>query len=75
MVWANFLALVALTPIFQWRVGGVISTAHLVASTVVFIAWVFALGGPFTMLEWYTPLFGALMLAIVTLMAPLFVVE
>ncbi len=71
IVWANFLALAALTPFFLWRVAGVTRAGQLIASTVVFIAWGFALGGPFASLEWWTPLVGALVLAIVTLMIPL----
>jgi hypothetical protein len=74
MVWASFLALVALTPLYLRFVGGVTGKGQLIASTTVFIAWVFALGGPFTSLDWYTPLLGALVLAIVTLIVPAFYV-
>jgi hypothetical protein len=72
MIWANSLALVAVTPFFLWRISGVTTSGQLVASTIVLVGWIFALGGPFAMLEWYTPLLGALVLALITLMVPIF---
>jgi len=70
VAWINFLALVALTPVFLSRVAGVTSASQLIASTVCFIAWAVALGGPFASLEWWSPLLGACVLAVVSLVAP-----
>jgi uncharacterized membrane protein YozB (DUF420 family) len=36
-------------------------------STISFVVWVFALGGPFATLEFYRPLYGSLLLIFYTL--------
>jgi hypothetical protein len=40
-------------------------------STIAFGVWVFALGGPFANLGWYSPLYGSLLLIAFTLAVPL----
>ncbi len=42
-------------------------------STVAFIVWVFALGGPFATLTFYRPLYGSLILILYTLVVALIV--
>jgi len=33
--------------------------------------WLFALGGPFALLDWYEPAFGAIVLPLYTLIVPI----
>jgi hypothetical protein len=40
-------------------------------STGAFIVWVFALGGPFALLDFYRPLYGTLLMILYTLVVPL----
>jgi hypothetical protein len=40
-------------------------------STVAFLVWAFALGGPFAGFAWYNPVFGAILLAAFTMLIPL----
>ena len=44
---------------------------HVVASFISFAVWGFALGGPFTSLPWYSPIYGSLALIAATLLMPL----
>lgn len=41
------------------------------AATLAFACWVFALGGPFEFQAWYRPVYGTLVLILVTLVIPL----
>ena len=77
--WAVFAALTVLTPLYICYVkttppGFITSkTFHWVASTVAFIVWVFALGGPFAVtFAWYKPVFGSVLLIITTLTLTVF---
>lgn len=58
-------------PLFLWRVLGVSKKVQLVLSSVAYLVWVFALGGPFAALAWYKPIYGALLLPIVTFAIPI----
>jgi hypothetical protein len=40
-------------------------------STIAFVVWVFALGGPFATVSWYQPIYGALLLPIFTFFVPM----
>ena len=40
--------------------------SQLVISSIAFVVWVFALGGPFKDLSWYKPIYGGLLLPIYT---------
>ena len=44
-----------------------------VLSAASFVVWVFALGGPFSDLSWYRPLYGSLVLIVYTLIVALVV--
>jgi hypothetical protein len=59
-------AIMALAFALVQRVGARQATA----ATLIFVAWAFALGGPFTTLSWYDPVYGALALAIVSFGLP-----
>lgn len=64
--WAIFLFCMAGTYLYLWRVAKVRKHAQLAVSTVAFVVWVFALGGPFAQFDWYTPIYGGLLLPIFT---------
>ena len=72
LLWAVFIFLTILTPLFLWR-QGINRFQQLLLSTIVFVVWVFALGGPFAYLSWYTPIYGAFALLIATTSSALFV--
>jgi hypothetical protein len=47
-------------------------TWHWIASTLAFIVFVFALGGPFALtFTWYRPIYGTITLILTTLILPL----
>lgn len=74
--WLVFAILLIITPFVYWRLTldqhkhpAVGQTA---ASTIAFVVWVLALGGPFSQLSWYSPLYGGLLLIFYTTFVPLF---
>jgi len=69
--WGVFLILFVLTPLYLWRVQQVKKTLQLVISALAFLVWVFAIGGPFALLSWYKPLYGALVLPLYTFSVPI----
>ena len=75
--WIVFFVLLILTPLYIWRVttepNKPPAIAQILISTISFFVWVFALGGPFTHLDWYQPVYGALVLPIFTLAIPIVV--
>ncbi len=44
---------------------------QIIISTISFVVWVFALGGPFLYFKWYKRIYGALLLPIYTFLIPL----
>lgn len=69
------LALVAITPLYLSRATGVTSRPQLVISTVSLIVWIYAMGiGPLRFLHapYYEPWHGAVVLALWTLVPPMF---
>jgi hypothetical protein len=42
-----------------------------VVAPIAFVAWVFALGGPFAFQAWYQPVYGTLVIIFVTIVIPL----
>lgn len=65
------IAMTILTPLWLWRVSRVNSRTQLVLSTLSFIMWLFAMGGPFKYMKWYEPALGAIALPFFTLLAPI----
>jgi hypothetical protein len=63
--------LLLLTPIWLWRVMRVKTLGHLFLSTLSLVVWMFAIGCPFTTLDWYHPSLGAVRLPIYTLLVPI----
>jgi hypothetical protein len=66
LLWIAFGILLALTPVYLWRVTHVTKALQLVISTISFAVWVFSLGGPFVSFPWYQPLYGAVLLPLFT---------
>ena len=50
------------TYLYLWRIGKVRKQMQLHISAVAFCVWVFAIGGPFSQLAWYDPIYGGLLL-------------
>jgi hypothetical protein len=72
LLWILFGLFTLLTAGWTWKQttgGGKLSpTIQILLSTLSFIVWVFALGGPFVSLEgFYRPLYGSLALIVYTL--------
>jgi hypothetical protein len=71
LLWITLGVLTVLTPLWLLRVMGVRRPAQLFISTLSIPVWLFALGGPFALLDWYEPAFGAIVLPLYTLIIPI----
>ena len=71
LYWSVFVFAAILTPLYLWRVAKVEKYVQIIISTIAFVVWVFALGGPFAGLLWYKPFYGALLLASYTALIPI----
>ncbi|THD75330.1 MAG: hypothetical protein E7812_17425 [Phenylobacterium sp.] len=60
--WAIFAVGVAATWFYLSIVLHVKDWRQLLISTLSFVVWVFALGGPFKQFDWYMPIYGGLLL-------------
>jgi hypothetical protein len=69
--WIIFAALTIITPLWLRRVMRVRRPMQLFISTLSVPVWLFALGGPFALLDWYEPAFGAIVLPLYTLIVPI----
>jgi len=73
--WAIFILLLVITPLYIWRVttpkGEPAPMGQIAISTLSYVVWVFALGGPFIALSWYQSVYGALILPLYTLIVPI----
>jgi hypothetical protein len=69
--WIIAAALTLITPLWLWRVTRVRRAPQLLISTISVPVWLFALGGPFALLDWYRPALGAIVLPLYTLMLPI----
>ncbi len=79
--WAVFLFLLLVTPFYIWAVTsekaeetGVIKKPawdQIIVSFFSFAVWVFAIGGPFTYLSWYDPVYGSTLLVLFTFLPPI----
>lgn len=65
--WILFFIFCILTPLYLWRIQKVLKVQQHIISLLSFVVWVFALGGPFSLLCWYNPLYGEILLPIFTL--------
>lgn len=71
LLWAVTAVLTILTPFWLWRVMRVRRRTQIFISTLSVPVWLFALGGPFALLDWYEPAFGAIVLPLYTLIVPI----
>ena len=69
--WIIAATLTIITPLWLYRVMRVRRTPQLIISTVSVPVWLFALGGPFALLDWYRPALGAIVLPLYTLILPI----
>jgi hypothetical protein len=73
--WLLFIIFCLLTPLYLWRVQKVLKVQQHIISILSFIVWVFALGGPFALSEWYNPVYGAILLPVFTLVVAIIEAE
>ena len=71
LLWITLGALTVLTPFWLYRVMRVKRPSQLFIATLSVPVWLFALGGPFELLNWYEPAFGAIVLPLYTLVIPI----
>ncbi len=71
MLWGACIVLVVVTPLWLWRVERVHKFKQVLLSTISVVFWMFAIGGPFRYLDWYTPALGSMALPFYTLLAPI----
>lgn len=71
LLWIVTIVLTILTPLWLWRVMRVKRGTQLFISMLSIPIWLFALGGPFALLDWYEPAFGAVVLPLYTLVVPI----
>jgi hypothetical protein len=70
-----FLLLVGITPLYLYWAMGVRSRPQLAVSTLSLVVWIYALGqGPFRFMRtpWWEPWYGSVLLALWTLVPPMF---
>jgi len=73
--WLLFLVFCILTPLYLWRVQKVMKFQQLLISLLSFIVWVFALGGPFALYNWYNPAYGSILLPVFTILVAIWEAE
>ena len=66
LYWVIFFAGLVGTPIYLRFAQQVAVPLQLIISTVAFAVWAFALGGPFSEIPGYKPIYGAVLLPIFT---------
>jgi hypothetical protein len=64
--WFVFVVLLGSTWFYLNRVENVTARHQLALSTFAFALWVFSLGGPFASFQWYSPIYGAILLPLYT---------
>jgi hypothetical protein len=71
LYWFIFIAGAVFTYLYLYRVQKVKKQVQLILSVVAFCIWVFAIGGPFSYLSWYDPIYGGILLPIFTFAIPI----
>ena len=72
ILWIAFVLGIIITAAWMWRQTSepereTAAVTQILISTVAFVIWVFALGGPFANLGFYKPVYGSLLLILYTL--------
>ncbi len=73
LIMVVFFSLLALTPLYLWRVSNVTNIIQLIVTTISYVVWVYTLGGPFSVWGVYSSAAGSVFLVIWTLAMPLLV--
>ena len=73
--WSIFAVFLILTYLYLWRILKVRKFQQLAISVTAFAVWVFALGGPFSLVTWYKPVYGEVLLPVFTLVVALWSAE
>lgn len=68
-----FFILLALTPLYLWRISRVSNLAQLVVTTISYVVWVYTLGGPFVVWGIYHSVIGSVVLVLWSVTTPLLV--
>jgi hypothetical protein len=75
VLWVAFLILLVLSFFWTLRLTAMPNKPPAITqsalSSVSFLVWVFALGGPFATLSFYRPVYGSLVLILYTVVVPL----
>ncbi len=71
IIWLIFVVGILGTILYLRRIAKVDDWTQIFISTGAFVVWIFALGGPFSNLSWYNPIYGALLLPIYTFFIPI----
>lgn len=71
LYWFIFVFGIVATPLYLWRIQKVHKNLQLIISTVAFAVWIFAIGGPFSYMDWYNPIYGGIFLTIYTFLIPI----
>jgi len=66
-----FFVLLVLTPIYLKKISNVSNVTQLIVTTLSFVVWVYTLGGPFIVWDWYYPLVAPVILVLWSLILPL----
>ena len=69
--------LTAMTALYIWRLTNEPqkkpAVSQIIISTISFVVWVFALGGPFADMSWYQYYYGAILLVMYTFVVPVLI--
>lgn len=71
LFWFVFLFGIPATFFYLRRVEKVHKNSQIFISVIAYCVWVFAIGGPFVHLNWYQPLYGAIILPMYTFIVPI----
>jgi len=69
--WFVFAICLLLTPLYLWRVLKVLKSTQLIISTLSFVVWSYAIGGPFEQSGLFNNVFAAILLPIYTVLIPI----
>src|SRR5712691_5268879 len=71
ILWGAFGVFILLTAAWTWKQTSLPdqppAVTQILVASAAFIVWVFALSGPFALLSWYQPVYGAVLLIIFTI--------
>lgn len=73
--WSVFGFLTILTPLYLKKFQNVHRVSQIIFTTISFAVWVFSIGGPFALYNFYMPEIASIALAMWTLLIPLAVDE